>query len=87
MQESEQYWFPARPPEYGWGWGFPIAWQGWLVLALFFVLLIGGIFVLALNGYPFAISLWAVALGAGLIGVCAWKGEPPGPFLHRDRGR
>ncbi len=23
-------WFGAR--KYGWGWGFPITWQGWLVL-------------------------------------------------------
>lgn len=24
-----RYWFPAKT--YGWGWGMPITWQGWLV--------------------------------------------------------
>ena len=35
--KSPSYWFPAKT--YGWGWGLPITWQGWLVflaaLALF----------------------------------------------------
>jgi hypothetical protein len=28
-----KYWFPAK--RYGWGWGFPVTWQGWLALAVF----------------------------------------------------
>jgi hypothetical protein len=26
-----RYWFPAK--RYGWGWGLPVTWQGWAVLA------------------------------------------------------
>jgi hypothetical protein len=26
-------WFPAK--RYGWGWGLPATWQGWVVLAVF----------------------------------------------------
>ena len=31
MNEPEKYWFPAK--RYGWGWGLPSTWQGWIVLA------------------------------------------------------
>ncbi len=26
----KKFWFPAK--KYGWGWGFPVTWQGWVVL-------------------------------------------------------
>ena len=29
MQTERKYWFPAK--RYGWGWGMPNTWQGWLV--------------------------------------------------------
>jgi hypothetical protein len=25
---QQRYWFPAK--RYGWGWGFPLTWQGWI---------------------------------------------------------
>ena len=31
-------WFPAK--RYSWGWGFPCAWQGWLVFVAFLALII-----------------------------------------------
>ena len=31
----KKYWFPAK--RYGWGWGLPITWQGWVVLATYLV--------------------------------------------------
>jgi hypothetical protein len=34
-------WFPAK--RYGWGWGLPSAWQGWVVLISYFALVFGGI--------------------------------------------
>jgi len=27
---QREFWFPAK--RYGWGWGLPVAWQGWAVL-------------------------------------------------------
>jgi hypothetical protein len=36
-EEKKEIWFPAK--KYGFGWGLPIAWQGWAVL-LVYVLLI-----------------------------------------------
>ena len=43
MQESKVFWFPAK--KYGWGWGLPITWQGWVVLLVFLVLLVTGAMV------------------------------------------
>ena len=40
MPSRSRYWFPAK--RYGWGWGLPVAWQGWLVLAVFFGLVAAG---------------------------------------------
>jgi hypothetical protein len=36
MEEEQKYWFPAK--RYGWGWGLPITWQGWLTLVVFILL-------------------------------------------------
>ena len=44
MQTDPEYWFPAK--RYGWGWGIPNTWQGWLVLAVFGALLAAGSVVL-----------------------------------------
>jgi hypothetical protein len=35
-----EYWFPAK--RYGWGWGLPTAWQGWLVFVGYILLLVVG---------------------------------------------
>jgi hypothetical protein len=33
MPSAKKYWFPAK--RYGWGWGLPSCWQGWVVLCTF----------------------------------------------------
>jgi hypothetical protein len=38
-----EYWFPAK--RYGWGWGLPTAWQGWLVFVGYILLLVVGAFL------------------------------------------
>jgi len=72
---SPKYWFPAK--RYGWGWGPPVAWQGWAVLVAFIVLAVAGIFVLSPETHPFRflgyLALLCVLLGA----VCWLKGERP----------
>jgi hypothetical protein len=40
MKNERKYWFAAK--RYGWGWGIPSSWQGWLVLAAFGALLVVG---------------------------------------------
>jgi hypothetical protein len=75
MSEPTLYWFPAK--KYGWGWGFPITWQGWSVFIGYFVL-VGMGFLIFPPAYerPMFI-LYTVILTAVLIGVCYAKGEPP----------
>jgi len=65
------YWFPAK--KYGWGWGFPSSWQGWLVFLLFILsVCILPSFTPNLTAY----ILSSIGLAVLLIGICYWKGEP-----------
>jgi hypothetical protein len=32
MSDKPQYWYAAK--RYGWGWGPPTSWHGWVVLVL-----------------------------------------------------
>ena len=40
MTGRPPYWFPAK--RYGWGWGPPRVWQGWVVMAVFAILVLAG---------------------------------------------
>ena len=57
------------------GWGLPLVWQGWAVFLLFFVLLIGGMIVLAPYG-AVALITYSCVLEGTLLAVAFWKGEP-----------
>jgi hypothetical protein len=75
MPNKPLYWFPAK--RYGWGWGVPTAWQGWVVLVLFFALLLVGA-VLLLPGQGVSTYLaYTLLLCVLLVAVCWLKGEPP----------
>lgn len=72
---TPKYWFPAK--RYGWGWGLPSAWQGWVVLIIHLVLVLGGIpLVHASEGSVLYIAYVSV-LTVALIAICWLKGEPP----------
>ncbi len=68
------YWFPAK--RYGWGWGLPAVWQGWVVL-------IGSVAascVAALRWMPWQPERFVVAvlIIVGITAViCYLTGEPP----------
>lgn len=72
--EPKKYWFPAK--RYGWGWSFPVAWQGWAVLVGYLVIVVFAPRLFAGRGVGF-FPLIAIAT-ALLVGVCVLKGEPPG---------
>lgn len=70
---KDQAWFPAKT--YGYGWGLPSRWQGWVVTAVYLLAIFCGMALLPEHpGWYFAHL--AVASGA-LVGICIWKGEPP----------
>jgi hypothetical protein len=76
MNEAQKdFWFPAK--QYGWGWGPPTKWQGWLVLAVYLgsVLTAGVYFQPKRNPLAFFVSVGITT--ALLIFVAALKGEKP----------
>ena len=72
---APRYWFPAK--RYGWGWGPPRRWQGWLVLAVFFVLLAVGALIFLPRQQAAAFVAYTAILCGVLIAVCYVTGEPP----------
>lgn len=74
MQRNDKYWFPAK--RYGWGWGPPNNWQGWVVLAGFVALIAVGA-AINLPHSPARFIGYVAVLSVLLTAVCWWKGEPP----------
>ncbi len=74
VPSKPRYWFPAK--RYGWGWGPPSTWQGWVVLVSYKV------FLLALIAFmPVARKLTSFRLGFSTIfttriAICWTTGEP-----------
>jgi hypothetical protein len=75
MQTDHHYWFPAK--RYGWGWGLPTSWEGRLVFAAFFALIIAGVFLFPPAKAVGAFTAYIVVLSVLLTAVCWLKGEPP----------
>ncbi len=69
------YWFPAK--RYGWGWGFPSTWQGWITSIVFIVAVTTLPFVIDPNDDTLLFSLSIVGYAVVFLGVCYTKGEPP----------
>ena len=74
MNDPRRYWFPAK--RYGWGWGLPSTWQGWVVLLAFVVSLAVSARRL-LPQDPARFGLVAVITSGVFIVICYVKGEPP----------
>lgn len=79
--EKPRYWFPAK--RYGWGWGVPCCWQGWLVIIAYVGLLLAGVFWLLHGGREEApnrlsgFHVWMGAITVAFLLICWLKGEPP----------
>jgi hypothetical protein len=68
-------WFPAK--RYGFGWGLPVRWQGWVVLLLYFVMLLGGVAYFRAQQNVRGSWAYLIGLTAILIVIIAAKGERP----------
>ena len=75
MPAERIYWFPAK--RYGWGWGLPASWQGWLVIAGYVALLALGFALFPPASRTAAFVAYVVALTVLLVAICWLKGEPP----------
>ncbi len=76
MAEVPKYWFPAK--RYGWGWGLPRTWQGWVVIVSFVLLIILGKDLFPPKHDPVAFVAYVLVLILGLMTICWHKGEPLG---------
>ena len=70
-----KYWFRAK--RYGWGWGLPSAWQGWVVLLSYLALVLGGIPFVQVSKGSIVYLVYVAVLTAALIVICWLTGEPP----------
>ncbi len=75
---KERIWFKAK--DYGYGW-YPVTWQGWVVLLIFFLILVSEIVRLYLTNTMNDLFIWylpevCILVGA-LIFICYLTGEKP----------
>jgi hypothetical protein len=70
-----RYWFRAK--RYGLGWGLPLAWQGWVFLLSWLLIVPLGVWFLTPGSKPLR-SAFIVAMVAILLVICYWKGDPAG---------
>ncbi len=75
MEKQATYWFPAKT--YGWGWGLPSVWQGWVVLAIAAALYLLGFLAIDPNTRPLLFAAFVTVVSIALVAVCMAKGEPP----------
>jgi hypothetical protein len=73
--ERKDFWFPAK--RFGWGWGMPVRWQGWVVMAGYFGLVLLGIPYVKATRSTAAFLIYAAIVTAVLVVVIYLKGESP----------
>lgn len=74
-KSEQQVWFPAK--KYGWGWGPPICWQGWAVVAIFLMLTVAGTLLISKEDNAILFVAYFVFIFAAFIVVCRLNGEKP----------
>jgi hypothetical protein len=72
---DNEYWFPAK--RYGWGWGPPRTWQGWVVLIAFLAVTMLNAFFVSRAKHPLLFFAIAFTSIVSFIAICYAKGEPP----------
>lgn len=73
--KDNRYWFAAK--RYGFGWSYPVTWQGWLVVAVYFALLFGGVAFLRARPGALPVGAWVAIVTVALIAIIVAKGERP----------
>ena len=74
MSKKPDYWFPVKA--YGWGWGLPVCWQGWVVLAGFVALVTLGVYFFHARNAAY-LGIFLAALTAVFMSIVIAKGERP----------
>jgi hypothetical protein len=75
MSDKTTFWFPAK--RYGWGWGLPVRWQGWVVFASYAALVYAGIYYFKPQRDVGGLLAYLAILTVVLIAIVVAKGERP----------
>ena len=75
MRGAPPYWFPTK--RYGWGWGLPIRWQGWVVLGAYLTLFPLGFVLFPPQERLVEFMVYTHVITLVLVAICWFKGEPP----------
>jgi len=82
VKVNKDIWFKAKT--YGWGWGLPLKWQGWLVYFLYFFIVLFPVFIPEIRMYldkndrnSLLYILYLILPTIILIYICYMKGEKP----------
>ncbi|MDR3479291.1 MAG: hypothetical protein P4L91_01100 [Burkholderiaceae bacterium] len=75
MKNEKTYWFPSK--RYGWGWGMPTVWQGWVVVVVFGLSILAGAVMLLPSGGSGVFVAYCALATVILVAICWLKGEPP----------
>ena len=75
MDDKPTFWFPVK--QYGWGWGLPVRWQGWVVFASYLALMYAGIQYLRPQRNVVGLLMYLAVLTRALIVIVVAKGERP----------
>ena len=70
-----RYWFPAK--RYGWGWGPPITWQGWVFALIWLAATAAGAVHFGPQRHMIQFLAFLLVMLAVMAAVCYAKGEPP----------
>ncbi len=75
--DKNSVWFPAK--RYGFGWGLPNCWQGWVVLlAYLFLATAGSMLLTDSSGIRPSFVFYFIIISALFIVICWKKGEKRG---------
>lgn len=75
MSERPPFWFAAK--RYGYGWGLPVRWEGWVVFIGYLALLYLGMNYFFGPESRLGLGLYIAGLTAALIAIVFIKGERP----------
>lgn len=73
-EAPRRYWFRAK--RYGWGWGAPASWQGWVFTLAWAAITVPTTLWLGNQNLGFAYAFMSIMVAVLLV-VCFMKGEPP----------
>jgi hypothetical protein len=73
--DARKPWFRAK--RFGWGWSWPLTWQGWLVFGMYAVLVTGGVHLFAAKEDAATLGAYVLLLTGVLIAICWRTGERP----------